>query len=384
MRYSRRYPSQTRQMLLALLLMTASLQAGAMTTYADEVNTNHQPPTAQVEASKPTAMESVTSPADQTHPISTQEASSPLHPLTTEATPAAQESPITLEDYKAASASQLAEWARQQRVTGQQLLDFALETIKETNPELNNVISLREPLARQESEQMTDEGQPFYKVPILVKGLGHTVAGSSNTNGLAFLKDKTSSSTSAFVKQLQKAGFIVVGQSTFPEMGWINVTNSNLYGNTHNPWQLDQNPGGSSGGSAAAVASGQVSLASASDGGGSTRIPASWSGLIGLHPTRGILEGNPTSERSNVSHFALTKSMEDTEKLFQFLLKDKAKAQQNPQRLDTSIPIAYSTQTPAGTPISEEAIAAVNEAVTFLQEQGYQTVEVPYPVDVSS
>ncbi|HHJ8990522.1 TPA: amidase family protein [Streptococcus pyogenes] len=381
MKYSRRYPSQTRQMLLALLLMTASLQAGAMTTYADEVNTSHQPPTAQVEASKPTAMESVTSPADQTHPISTQEASSPLHPLTTEATPAAQESPITLEDYKAASASQLAEWARQQRVTGQQLLDFALETIKETNPELNNVISLREPLARQESEQMTDEGQPFYKVPILVKGLGHTIAGSSNTNGLSFLKDKTSSSTSVFVKQLQKAGFIVVGQSSFPEMGWINVTNSNLYGNTHNPWQLDQNPGGSSGGSAAAVASGQVSLASASDGGGSTRIPASWSGLIGLHPTRGILEGNPTSERSNVSHFALTKSMEDTEKLFQFLLKDKAKAQQNPQRLDTSIPIAYSTQTPAGTPISEEAIAAIKEAVAFLQEQGYQTVEVPYPVD---
>ncbi|HES4263604.1 TPA: amidase [Streptococcus pyogenes] len=381
MKYSRRYPSQTRQMLLALLLMTASLQAGAMTTYADEVNTSHQPPTAQVEASKPTAMESVTSPADQTHPISTQEASSPLHPLTTEATPAAQESPITLEDYKAASASQLAEWARQQRVTGQQLLDFALETIKETNPELNNVISLREPLARQESEQMTDEGQPFYKVPILVKGLGHTIAGSSNTNGLSFLKDKTSSSTSVFVKQLQKAGFIVVGQSSFPEMGWINVTNSNLYGNTHNPWHLDQNPGGSSGGSAAAVASGQVSLASASDGGGSTRIPASWSGLIGLHPTRGILEGNPTSERSNVSHFALTKSMEDTEKLFQFLLKDKAKAQQNPQRLDTSIPIAYSTQTPAGTPISEEAIAAIKEAVAFLQEQGYQTVEVPYPVD---
>lgn len=370
MRYSRRYPSQTRQMLLALLLITASLQAGAMTTYADEVNTNHQPPTAQVETNKPTAMESVTSPADQTHPISTQEASSPLHPLTTEATPAAQESPITLEDYKAASASQLAEWARQQRVTGQQLLDFALETIKETNPELNNVISLREPLARQESEQMTDEGQPFYKVPILVKGLGHTVAGSSNTNGLAFLKDKTSSSTSAFVKQLQKAGFIVVGQSSFPEMGWINVTNSNLYGNTHNPWQLDQNPGGSSGGSAAAVASGQVSLASASDGGGSTRIPASWSGLIGLHPTRGILEGNPTSERSNVSHFALTKSMEDTEKLFQFLLKDKAKAQQNPQRLDTSIPIAYSTQTPAGTPISEEAIAAsAAPSINFMAQQ---------------
>lgn len=91
--------------------------------------------------------------------------------------------------------------------------------------------------------------------------------------------------------------------------------------------------------------------------------------MIGLHPTRGILEGNPTSERSNVSHFALTKSMEDTEKLFQFLLKDKAKAQQNPQRLDTSIPIAYSTQTPAGTPISEEAIAAIKEAVAFYRSK---------------
>lgn len=112
---------------------------------------------------------------------------------------------------------------------------------------------------------------------------------AATPTGLPFER-QTSSSTSAFVKQLQKAGFIVVGQSSFPEMGWINVTNSNLYGNTHNPWQLDQNPGGSSGGSAAAVASGQVSLASASDGGGSTRIPASWSGLIGLHPTRGILE----------------------------------------------------------------------------------------------
>lgn len=109
MRYSRRYPSQTRQMLLALLLMAASLQAGTMATYADEANTNHQPPTAQVEASKPTVVESVTSPVDQTPPVSTQETSSPLHHLTTEATPATQESPITLEDYKAASASQLAE-----------------------------------------------------------------------------------------------------------------------------------------------------------------------------------------------------------------------------------------------------------------------------------
>ncbi|VTS12471.1 amidase family protein [Streptococcus pseudoporcinus] len=380
MRYSKHYPSQTRQTLLALLLVAAGLQTGILIGQADESTIDSQPPVSQVQVSKQLQPESVISKAEHTPtapPVPAEKVISQPSPLTTKITGPSQQAPITLEDYKAASASQLAEWARQQRVTGQQLLDFALETIKTTNPELNNVISLRESLARQESDQMVDQGQPFYKVPILVKGLGHSIAGSSNTNGLAFLKDKTSSSTSAFVKQLQKAGFIVIGQSSFPEMGWINVTNSNLYGNTHNPWQLDKNPGGS----AAAVASGQVSLASASDGGGATRIPAAWSGLVGLHPTRGILEGNPTSERSNVSHFALTKNMEDTKKLFQFLLKDKAKAQQNSQHLDPSIPIAYTTQTPAGTPISKEAITAVKEAVAFLQEQGYQTVEVPYPVD---
>ncbi|EGJ27834.1 amidase family protein [Streptococcus porcinus] len=384
MKHSKHYPSRTRQTLLALLFVTASLQSGAMIGHADDSKIDNQPPVSQVEVSKQTPSESIISKTEHspTAPlVSSEETATQSPPLATEITSPAPQPSITLDDYKTASASQLAEWARQKRVTGQQLLDFALETIKTTNPELNNVISLREPLARQESDQMVDQGQPFYKVPILVKGLGHTIAGGSNTNGLAFLKDKTSSSTSAFVKQLQKAGFIVIGQSSFPEMGWINVTNSNLYGDTHNPWQLDKNPGGSSGGSAAAVASGQVSLASASDGGGSTRIPASWSGLIGLHPTRGILEGNPSSERSNVSHFALTKSMEDTKKLFQFLLKDKAKAQQNSQHLDPSIPIAYTTKTPAGTPISQEAIAAVKDAVAFLKEQGYQTVEVPYPVD---
>ncbi len=384
MKHSKHYPSRTRQTLLALLFVTASLQSGAMVGHADDSKIDNQPPVSQVEVSKQTPSESIISKTEHspTAPlVPAEETATQSPPLATEITSPAPQPSITLDDYKTASASQLAEWARQKRITGQQLLDFALETIKTTNPELNNVISLREPLARQESDQMVDQGQPFYKVPILVKGLGHTIAGGSNTNGLAFLKDKTSSSTSAFVKQLQKAGFIVIGQSSFPEMGWINVTNSNLYGDTHNPWQLDKNPGGSSGGSAAAVASGQVSLASASDGGGSTRIPASWSGLIGLHPTRGILEGNPSSERSNVSHFALTKSMEDTKKLFQFLLKDKAKAQQNSQHLDPSIPIAYTTKTPAGTPISQEAIAAVKDAVAFLKEQGYQTVEVPYPVD---
>ncbi|MGT2933534.1 amidase family protein [Streptococcus catagoni] len=288
---------------------------------------------------------------------------------------------ISIEDFRKASASQQAQWVRSQQITGDQLLTYALETIKATNPDLNNVISLREAAARQESAAMTDTGQPFYKVPILVKGLGHTIAGGQNTSGLSFMAGQTSKGTSSFVKALQSAGFVVIGQSAFPEMGWINVTNSDLYGNSHNPWNINNNPGGSSGGSAAAVASGQVALASASDGGGSTRIPASWTGLIGLHPTRGILEANSSASTNNVSHFALTKTMEDTQKLFEFLLKDQAKASQTSQHLSKDMPIAYSTKTPAGTPISDEAIRAVKEAVAFLNKEGFKTVEVNYPVD---
>lgn len=289
--------------------------------------------------------------------------------------------PITLDDYRRASASQMSQWLKSGRVTGDQLLDYAFETIKETNPELNNIISTREAEARQELANLADEGQPFYKVPIVVKGLGHTVAGGQNTQGFTFLSDQTSRSTGSFVKQLQKLGFIVIGQSAFPQLGLINVTNSDLYGTTHNPWNLAHNPGGSSGGASVAVSSGQVAIASASDGGGSTRIPASWSGLVGLHPTRGILEGNSPSLKNQVSHFAVTKTVEDTKTLFEALLKTKAKEEQTSAILSTNQVIAYTTKTPAGTPISPEAVKAVEEAVDFLNKQGYQTVEVDYPID---
>lgn len=288
---------------------------------------------------------------------------------------------ITLEDYRRASATQMSQWVKEGQVSGEQLLDFAFETIKATNPELNNIISVREMAAHEELTHLVDEGQPFYKVPIVVKGLGHTIAGGQNTQGLSFLSGQISRSTGSFVRQLQKLGFIVIGQSSFPQLGLINVTNSDLYGVTHNPWNLAYNPGGSSGGSAVAVASGQVPIASASDGGGSTRIPASWSGLIGLHPTRGILEGNATIAKNQVSHFAVTKTVQDTQTLFQALLKEKARARQSKLVLTTDQVIAYTTKTPAGTPISSEAVKAVHAAVDFLNKEGFKTVEVDYPID---
>lgn len=285
---------------------------------------------------------------------------------------------FTLDEYKRSSATELAALVRQGSVTPEQLIDMAAEVISETNPDLNGVISLRLDKAREELASMEDNNQPFYGVPILAKGLGHTVEGGQNTNGLEFLKDDVSKRTGRYIKALQKAGFVVIGQTSFPQFGWINVTNSDLYGDTRNPWNLDHNPGGSSGGSAAAVTVGQVPIATTSDAGGSTRIPSSFSSLIGLHPTSGVLEGN---SKGQTSHFSVTKTMEDAHRLFDVLLKEKYVNHINNQPLDTSIPIAYSLKTPAGTPIDLEAVQAVKNAVHFLQEKGFNTVEVDYPVD---
>ena len=285
---------------------------------------------------------------------------------------------FTLEDYKRASATELAQLVKDEVVSPERLIDMAAEVIEQTNPDLNGVISMRIEKAKEELAAMEDQGQPFYGVPILAKGLGHTVEGGQNTNGFTFLADETSRRSGRYIRTLQEAGFVVIGQTSFPQFGWINVTNSDLYGDTHNPWNLAHNPGGSSGGSAAAVTIGQVPIATTSDAGGSTRIPASFSSLIGLHPTSDILEGN---SKGQTSHFSVTKTMEDTWNLFNVLLKDKYVDKMNNQVLDTSIPIAYSLKTPAGTPIDMEAVQAVKNAVTFLNEQGYKTVEVDYPVD---
>lgn len=287
---------------------------------------------------------------------------------------------LSLEDYQKASATELAQWVKEGKVTPEELVELAFNMIEQTNPELNNVITTRKAQALEELQQIENKDLPFYGVPILVKGLGHTVAGGENSLGIEFLKDVTSRSTGRYVRKFQELGFVVIGQTSYPQYGWINVTNSDLFGDTANPWDETKNPGGSSGGSAAAVAIGQVPVATSSDGGGSTRIPASWSGLIGLHPTRGVTFGTSGSERNQVSHFALTRNMVDTQQLFELLLEDEEKLSDKTLG-NTPLKIAYTTHSPANTPVSQDAIAAVKEAVDFLKAQGFELIEVEYPID---
>ncbi|WP_347300092.1 amidase family protein [Dolosigranulum savutiense] len=287
---------------------------------------------------------------------------------------------LTKEIYRQAGAREMSRWVREGKTTPEELVNMAYQIIEETDPQLNNIIALTKEDALKKARELKDTGQPFYGVPMLFKGLGHALEGTPNSNGLVSQKDNLAKRDARRAQLMQEAGFIGIGTTTFPQFGWINVTNSDLYGNTHNPWNTAYNPGGSSGGSAAGVAAGQVPVASSSDAGGSTRIPASWSGLIGMHPSRNTMKWDGNSENNQTSHFALMKNMEDLVAFHEFALKNGVELEDVSLERDKPT-IAYTTKTPAGTRISADAVKAVEDAVKFLEEQGYTTEEVDYPTD---
>ena len=121
-------------------------------------------------------------------------------------------------DYKQATALELATLVREKKVTSEELVKIALAITKRENPTLNAVITLREEAALTEAKALQDTGQPFLGVPLLLKGLGQSLKGESNTNGFGFLRDQVAGGTSTFVKALQNAGFIIIGQTNYPEL----------------------------------------------------------------------------------------------------------------------------------------------------------------------
>ncbi|EGO8916801.1 6-aminohexanoate hydrolase [Enterococcus faecalis] len=288
------------------------------------------------------------------------------------------ESVFSETDYKQATALELATLVREKKVTSEELVKIALAITKRENPTLNAVITLREEAALTEAKALQDTGQPFLGVPLLLKGLGQSLKGESNTNGFGFLRDQVAGGTSTFVKALQNAGFIIIGQTNYPELGWKNISDSKLYGVSVNPWNPNHYSGGSSGGAGASVAAAFVPIASGSDAGGSIRIPASWTGTVGLKPSRGVIIGNSNSAKGQTVHFGLSRTVADTNALFETLLTKKDLPAGH---LSQAQPIAYTTESPAGTPVSAEAKEAVAEAVAFLKDQGYTLVEVKHPVD---
>jgi amidase len=175
-----------------------------------------------------------------------------------------------------------------------ELVDAAIARIESVNDELNAVIHPLFDRARAAAGATLPDG-PFRGVPIVVKDLDGTLAGAPYYGGNRLLRqlNYTPTVTSHVFAKLEAAGFVIVGKTNTPELGLMTSTEPQTYGPTHNPWDTTRTPGGSSGGSAAAVASGMVPLAHAGDGGGSIRIPSSMCGLFGLKPSRGRVSMGP-------------------------------------------------------------------------------------------
>lgn len=299
--------------------------------------------------------------------------------LLPEIPPLQQATTLSIEDYRSKDATALAEMVRQGQVSSKELVTLAYQVIEKENPALNAVITKRQQEALMEAEHLTDNNQPFLGVPLLIKGLGHSIKGGENTNGLAYAADKVSRSDSSYVKKYKDLGFVILGQTNFPEYGWRNITDSKLYGPTYNPWNHYYNAGGSSGGSAAAIASGMVPIASGSDAGGSIRIPSSWTGLVGLKPTRGLVSNENFNSYATAVHFPLTKTSRDAEQLLTHLVKKD----QTLVHMDNlkNLPIAYTLTSPMGTEVSEDAKKAILENVAFLKKQGFTVKEANIPID---
>ena len=290
----------------------------------------------------------------------------------------------------------LAAKIKNRETTPAQLLQETWEKIQQHNPTLNAITSTRLEKALDEASSRSFDGLPFGGVPILIKGLGQDLAGEPNTAGAKLLAQSVATRTSAFVSALEQAGFIVLGQTNTPEFGFKNITDPQLYGPTRNPWNLQHSAGGSSGGAAAVVAAGISPVAAASDGGGSIRIPASFSGLIGLKPTRGKTPVGPGVGRNwqgAAINFALTRTMRDTAAMLDALqIEQPAAAFLTPvyqpgylNNLATfknrKFKIAYSLKSPVNTPVSPDAQAAVLQAVSFLKDNGHQVVEQDNGID---
>ena len=284
-----------------------------------------------------------------------------------------------------------ADLVRAGEVTPSELVAAAIERVEELNPTLNAVVTPM--FDRALAQAQASASGPFTGVPMVLKDLVAEVEGVRFTEGSRFLGANVSTHTSEHVRRLQRAGLVIVGKSATPEFGMSPSCEGALFGPTRNPWDLGRSTSGSSGGSAAAVASGMVPIGHANDLGGSIRYPASNCGLFGLKPTRartplGPEYGDAVSGWA-VEH-ALTRSVRDSAALLDAvcgpmrgdpyvvvapLRPFAAEVGAAPGRLR----IAYTARTSDGSEGHPDCVAGLDATVALLDDLGHHVTEAPLP-----
>jgi len=300
----------------------------------------------------------------------------------------------SLPEYDRLDATDLAALVRRREVSPAELVEAAIERIEARNPALNAVVGRSYERARTLAAAPLPAG-PFQGVPFLLKDMLAVEAGTCTSNGSRFFQGHAAERDSELVRRLKAAGLVIVGKTNTSEMGLLPVTEPRLYGPTRNPWNTAFTPGGSSGGSAAAVASGMVPMAHGGDGGGSIRIPASCCGLFGLKPTRGRNPMGPYIGEGwhgiAVEH-ALTRSVRDSAALLDATQGPDlgapyvAPAPERPyadevQREPGKLRIAFTTRSLLGTKVHPDCVEAVRRAAALCERLGHSVEEEAPEID---
>jgi len=294
-----------------------------------------------------------------------------------------------LSDYETFDALGLADLVAKGEVTPGELLTVALDRLEAVNPRINAIAQRAVDAAEATIAQGQPKG-PFSGVPFLLKDLGAAAIDIPSHLGSRLFSDTHYRVDSELVRRLKRAGLVLFGRTTSPELGVGPVTEAKVYGGpTRNPWNLDYTAGGSSGGAAAAVAAGIIPAAHGSDGGGSIRIPASCSGLFGLKPTRGRMPAGPLQGEGwagmAVDGF-LTRSVRDSAAMLDAVAGPDAGAPYWPpplgagfthafQRPPEGLKIALSFKSFTGMQVHQDCRDAVQKAGRLLEDLGHHVEE---------
>jgi amidase len=298
-----------------------------------------------------------------------------------------------LHEYTSTDALGLAELVRRRQVTPLELVDAAIARIEALNPRLNAVVHTIYDRARRQASAALPPG-PFSGVPFLLKDLLAMDAGVPATGSCRFLSRWVPPHDSELVRRFKAAGLVILGKTNTPEMGILPTTEPELRGPTRNPWDLTRTPGGSSGGSAAAVAARMTPVAHGNDGGGSIRIPASCCGVFGLKPTRARNPLGPDigeGWHGMVAEHALTVSVRDSAALLDATAGPDAGApyvappRERPYleevgREPGRLRIAFTTRSLFGEAVHPDCVAAAKDAARLCEKLGHHLEEGEPPI----
>jgi amidase len=281
---------------------------------------------------------------------------------------------------------ELAALVRGGEISAREVVGAALRRIEDLDERINAFVEVDADRALEAADaiQPGDE-RPFAGVPIAIKA-NVPVAGLCMNFGSKFLSGHRPGHSAYLVRRLREAGFVVVGTTNMPEFGILPTTEPRHTGVTHNPWNLDRTPGGSSGGSAAAVAAGMLPVAHGNDGGGSLRIPAACCGLIGLKPSRGRVSRGPDLGDSFLScDGVLTRTVAETAQVLDVLagyeVGDATWAPRPVEPYVTSVRrdpgrlrVAMTAENPLGVDVDPECVRGMHAAGELLASLGHDVV----------